>query len=63
MKLITSVNLRIDEACDAVLDKNEWIVPLGTLYVFETVQIDSLFHKSFKIKLMRNLFQIVSEIF
>lgn len=53
----------MDEACDAVLDKKECIVPLDKLYVFETVQIDSLFHKSFKIKLIINLFQIVSEIF
>lgn len=59
----TSVNLNIEEACDAVLDKNECIVPLGRSYFLETVQIDSLFHKSFKIKLMRNLLKIVSVIF
>lgn len=53
----------MDEACDAVLDNNECIVPLGKLYVLETDQIDSLFHKSFKIKLIRNLFQTFSEIF
>lgn len=59
----TSVNLNIDEACDAVLDNNECIVPLGKLYFVETVQIDSLFHKSFKIKLIRNLSQILSGTF
>lgn len=59
----TSVNLSIDEACDAVLDKNECIVPLGKLYFVETVQIDSLFHISFKIKLIRNLSQILSGTF
>jgi len=53
----------MEEACDAVLDKNECIVPLGKLYVLETVQIDSLFHKSFKIKLIRNFFQILSDTF
>lgn len=53
----------MEEACDAVLDKNECIVPLGKLYVSETVQIDFLFHKSFKIKLMRNFFQILSDTF
>jgi len=53
----------MEEACDAVLDKNAYIVPLGKLYVLDTVQIDSLFHKSFKIKLMRNLFQTFSDTF
>lgn len=53
----------MEEACDAVLDNNECIVPLGKLNVLDTVQIDSLFHKSFKIKLIRNLFQIFSDTF